>query len=212
MSTAPLEGIDVSHIQGAIDWNEVAAAGKTFAFVKATQGVDWVDPMFATNWPAIQAARLQRGAYHFFQPGDDPTAQAQNFLAVVRPVIAAGDLPAVLDIETAKESSGTTEAAAQVLADIEVWLALVAQALGKPPILYTSPGFWNGLGSAAFGQYPLWVAEYGVSTPKSVDGWTAWTFWQYSETGTVAGVSGTVDLDYFQGDATALAALATPTT
>lgn len=207
MSTQ-LQGIDVSHIQGTVDWGKVAAAGNSFAFMKATQGITVVDAMFATNWPATQAAGLLRGAYHFYQPGDDPSAQAANFLAVVQPVLASGDLPAVLDFETAKESSaGNTEATQQLLADVQTWLQIVTAALGRPCLLYTSPGFWNGLGSHDFGQYPLWVAEYGVTTPKPVSGWSAWTFWQYSESGTVDGVQGTVDLDIFQGDLAALQAL-----
>jgi lysozyme len=201
-----LEGIDVSHAQGVVDWAQVAAAGKAFAFAKATQGLTVVDPQFAANWSGIKAAGLVRGAYHFFQPGDDPTAQAQHFLATVQ--LEDGDLPPVLDFETAKESAqGTVEAAQQLLADVATWLQAVQAATGLTCLLYTGPGFWNAFGDHDFGSYPLWVAEYGVAAPKPVDGWATWTFWQYSETGTVDGVAGSVDLDRFAGDAAALSRL-----
>ena len=61
-------GIDVSHYQGDVDWAAVRAAGYTFAFTKATEGTDEVDPMFAANWAGIDSAGMTRGAYHFFDP------------------------------------------------------------------------------------------------------------------------------------------------
>ncbi len=191
-ATPQVHGIDVSHYQGTIDWPTVAAGGMGFAFVKATQGTTSVDALFAQNWQGVQAAGLLRGAYHFYQPGDDPAAQAAHFLSVVQ--CAAGDLPPVLDIETAG-----SQTPAEIVPGIEIWLAAVEAAVGCPPIVYTAPGFWSSLGTAAFGQYPLWVAEYGVSTPKLPAGWTSWAFWQSSESGQAAGVHGSVDLDVFQG-------------
>lgn len=83
-----------------------------------------------------------------------------------------------------------------------------AKAAGLLRGAYHFYSYWNSLGTSAFGRYPLWVAEYGVSSPKLPSGWTGWTFWQYSETGTVAGVSGAVDLDVFSGSLADLQALA----
>ncbi|HYH47785.1 MAG TPA: GH25 family lysozyme [Thermoanaerobaculia bacterium] len=191
-ATPQLHGIDVSHYQGAVDWPAVAAGGMAFAFVKATQGTSSVDPLFSQNWNGVQAAGLLRGAYHFFQPGEDPAAQAAHFLSVVP--CTAGDLPPVLDVETAGSLTP-----AEIVQGIETWLAAVEAAAGCAPIVYTAPRFWDSLGTAAFGRFPLWVAEYGVSTPKLPAGWTSWSFWQSSESGQAAGVHGNVDLDVFQG-------------
>ena len=197
MADGQVPGIDVSHYQGTVDWQQVAGAGMAYAFVKATQGVSTVDSQFAVNWPGVQAAGLLRGAYHFYQPGDDPQQQAENFLSVVQ--LEPGDLLPVLDIETLG-----SQTASEIVQGIETWLGTVQAAIGRAPIVYTAPGFWNGLGTQQFGLYPLWVAEYGVSIPKLPAGWTSWTFWQYSESGSVAGVSGSVDLDVFQGSPEAL--------
>lgn len=187
-----VQGLDVSHYQGTIDWEEVAKAGMAFVFIKATEGTSEVDPEFETNWSGAKAAGLLRGAYHFFQPSEDPQQQAEHFLSVVQTV--PGDLPPVLDVETPGDAS-------EILAGVQAWLTAVEQATAKAPILYTSPTFWNGLGISAsgFSRFPLWVAEYGVTTPKTTEGWTAWTFWQFSESGEVSGIQGTVDLDLFQG-------------
>ncbi|MFL6232935.1 MAG: glycoside hydrolase family 25 protein [Thermoanaerobaculia bacterium] len=191
-SAAGIQGIDVSHYQGVIDWNLVAEAGMAFAFIKATEGISTVDPEFQDNWSGAKAAGLLRGAYHFYQPGDDPQQQAEYFLSVVQTV--PGDLPPVLDVEIPAEAS-------EIIAGAQAWLAAVAQATAKIPILYTSPSFWAQLGASVtgFSQFPLWVAEYGVTAPKIPEGWTAWTFWQFSESGSVSGIEGSVDLDIFQG-------------
>jgi lysozyme len=48
------------------------------------------------------------------------------------------------------------------------------------------------------------VAEYEVAAPKLPSGWSTWKFWQSSQSGTVSGVTGSVDLDVFNGTAAAL--------
>src|SRR5438128_304537 len=62
----PEQGIDVSHHQGAIDWAVLPAQGVDFAYIKATEGGDHVDRLFARNWQAAADAGMKRGAYHFF--------------------------------------------------------------------------------------------------------------------------------------------------
>jgi lysozyme len=201
ISSSPVQGIDVSERQGTVDWNAVKQAGKVFVFILATDGITWTDPDFATNWSGAKAAGLLRGAYHFYETDDDPTAQAQNFLSAVQ--LEPGDLPPVVDIE--RLDSGST--ASQTVKDLQTWLDVVEQATGRTPIIYTSHGFWNSLGTSAFGLYPLWIAEYGVQSPTLPAGWARWTFWQFSESGAVAGISGSVDLNVFNGSAAELAAL-----
>jgi lysozyme len=198
---SPVQGIDVSDHQGTVDWNAVLQAGRFFTFIKATDGITWTDPEFAANWSGAKAAGLLRGAYHFYETNDDPADQARNFLSAVQ--LEPGDLPPVVDIEVTKSG----QSAAQIVKDLQTWLDLVEQATGRVPILYTNPRYWDSLGTSAFGRYPLWVAEYGVSSPKLPAGWTSWTFWQFSESGTVAGISGSVDLDIFNGDLADLQAL-----
>lgn len=199
-STSNIQGIDVSKWQANVNWPSVKAAGKTFAFARATYGSSEVDSMFKTNWQAIKDANIIRGAYHFFLAADDPTAQAELFINTVGS-LEDGDLPPVLDVE---QQSGTSKT---LVADVRTWLEMVAQKLGRTPIIYTGPAYWNEYMTGDFGSYLLWVAEYGVSQPKQVNGWSKWTFWQYSETGSVSGISNNVDLDYFNGSLDELMAL-----
>ncbi len=187
-----VQGIDVSHFQGVVDWQQVAKAGMSFAFAKATDGITYTDPEFAKNWAGIQAAGLLRGAYHFFEANDDATAQAQHFLATVK--LGPGDLPPVLDVET---TAGMSDE--QIWSGVATWLQVVEQATGRQPMIYIAPGFWNSHEpDLKLTRYLLWLADY-ASQPQLPNGWTSWLFWQHSESGSVAGVTGAVDLDLFSG-------------
>jgi lysozyme len=187
-----VQGIDVSHFQGVVDWQQVAKAGMSFAFAKATEGITYVDPQFSTNWAGIKAAGLVRGAYHFFEANDDATAQAQHFLATVK--LAPGDLPPVLDIET---TAGVSDE--QIWSGVSTRIQVVEQATGRQPILYTAPGFWNSHApDLTLTRYPLWLADYAAQALLP-HGWSSWLFWQHSQSGSVAGVTGAVDLDLFSG-------------
>lgn len=195
------QGIDVSSYQGTIEWERVAQAGKAFAFIKATEGASGVDPQFQANWSGAKAAGLLRGAYHFYRVGADPHQQAMSFLRVVQP--GTEDLPPALDVETGGDGGA-------IIAGIQVWLDAVEQATGKTPILYTNPSFWTRLGTSgdSFAKYPLWIANYGVTSPTVPPPWSKqkpnWTFWQFSESGSISGIKGNVDLDLYQGTLQAL--------
>jgi lysozyme len=109
----------------------------------------------------------------------------------------------VLDIETA---AATTE---DLWQGVQTWLDTVQAATGLPPILYMSPGFADENDApVSLITYPLWVAEYGVAEPTLPQGWINWLLWQSSESGTVNGVTGSVDLDQINGSLLTLQALA----
>lgn len=200
MSTSErIQGIDVSHFQGTVNWQEVKAAGMKFAFVKATEGQSYVDSQFTTNWKNIKAAGLLRGAYHFFDAGVDGNSQAHHFLQTVQ--LESTDLPPVIDVEAAASASN-----AEILQEVQNWLDIVEGTLNRLPMIYTTASFWNSHLNHTFGKYPLWIAEYGVSEPKIPAGWTSWQFWQSSQSGSVEGVAGSTDMDYFNGSYTELLA------
>jgi len=184
----PARGIDVSHYQGRIDWRAVETDGIGFAYMKATEGATFTDPMFRRNWAAAGETRIVRGAYHRFRAGRDALAQAEHFLAVA--TLRDGDLPPVLDVES---TDGVSDA--RLVRGVRAWLAEVERRTGKRPVVYTKPGFRRAHLGTALDDYPLWVAEYGVDSP-SVD---PWHFWQHSERGRVAGIANEVDLDRFNG-------------
>ncbi|UCH94112.1 MAG: glycoside hydrolase family 25 protein [Candidatus Aminicenantes bacterium] len=185
-----IKGIDVSHFSGSVDWQKVKPAGYTFAFAKATEGVDFMDPTFQDHWQEIKKAGLIRGAYHFYVTEDDPELQADFFIKNVS--LRPGDLLPALDIESI--GKGTKPGLVQRL---KKFLGILEKHYGVKPIIYTGPKFWNSHLNDHFGAYPLWIAEYGVNEPVNPKGWKEWHLWQWKENATVPGVEKGADLSIF---------------
>ncbi|HKP52089.1 MAG TPA: glycoside hydrolase family 25 protein [Chloroflexia bacterium] len=198
-------GIDVSNHQGIINWAAVPSSGRVFAFAKASEGTGFIDPFFARNWKGMKDAGLLRGAYHFFRPSVDATAQANLFIQQVKR-LDPGDLPPVIDVEAHDNRS-----AAVIVQGIKQWVARVQDALGRDPMIYTGPSFWQTRvgNSNAFSQtLPLWIAHYGVAKPIVPGGWPFHTIHQFTDNGQANGVSGPVDTNRFNGDMAGLRRLA----
>jgi lysozyme len=198
-----LPGIDVSYWQGTINWDQVAADGIEFAFIRVSDGTTTYDTEFQRNWSEAKRVGIIRGVYQFFRPSQDPVAQADLLISEIGGSMEPGDLPPVVDVETGSGLSRAT-----VAARLQEWIDRVESVLGVEPIIYTSPGVWgNYVNSSAFGDYPLWVAHYYVSCPTMPTGWDDWEFHQYTDSGHVAGISGGVDRNDFNGDLADLQAL-----
>jgi lysozyme len=201
-----VQGIDVSSYQGTVNWASVRGAGITFGFTKATEGATYTNPTFAANWANMRANRIVRGAYHYGRPQSDPVAQADFFVSTVQP--GKGDLQLVLDIET---TDGKTPA--QVGGWVTAFLNQLQARTGRPGIVYTGFYFWRDqAGNNASNQNcPLWLAAYTTSTSGLIPAaWNTWSFWQYTSSGSVAGVSGNVDRNAWNGSLTALNSLRLP--
>ena len=191
-----VRGIDISNWQGDVAWEAVKGAGIGFAYLQATQGLNFIDPNFDENVKGIRAAGLPYGAYHFFRPNDDAEKQAELFLRITKGKLGA--LPPMLDVEI---TAGLP--AEKIGAGAKRWLEIVENAVGCTPLVYSYGSFWEKNLRVAVGDYPLWMAEYAAK-PRLPAGKERWTLWQYSQKGRVAGVNGPVDLDWFNGDAQAL--------
>jgi GH25 family lysozyme M1 (1,4-beta-N-acetylmuramidase) len=199
-----VDGIDVSYHQGTIDWSQVAASGKRFAFVRATAGTLTADTAYAANRSGARAAGLAVGSYHFANPDTAPNDAASEASWFLRnATISSGDLIPVLDFETANGLD-----AASLTTWAQTWLSQVSTATGVRPILYTNPNFWSTSMAdtdwfARNGYTVLWIANWTMANQPTVPagGWAGngWSFWQHSSLGNVPGISGPVDLDRFNG-------------
>lgn len=191
-------GVDVSVYQGSVNWRSVRAAGKQFVYIRYSDGTGYLDPYFSSNWRNAKAAGLTVGAYQFFRASQNATTQADLVINAVSSLGGIGqpNLPIAIDVETNDGQSNAT-----VINAVNTWLSRVQSRTGRyRPMLYTSPGFWSGLGSPYPNPLPyLWVANWGVSCPALPYPWGRLRFWQYSDTGSVAGISGAVDTDLYNG-------------
>jgi GH25 family lysozyme M1 (1,4-beta-N-acetylmuramidase) len=189
----PVQGIDVSHFQGSINWSSVRANGVVFAYASIGDGTGFQDPLFDANWINMRNAGVLRGAYLFFEPGEDEVVQANLMIGKVGR-LGDGDLPCMIDVEVTGGQSGAT-----IAAKVARLISLVRQGTGKQPVIYTGPFFWqNNVNAASFGNVPLWIADYGVSCPLIPNGWSSWSLWQYSDG------NGQLDHDVLNGDVNAL--------
>lgn len=191
-----VQGMDVSDYEVSVDWDQARAAGIEFAFIRATDGTQYIDTKFSQYWAAAKAAGVIRGTYQFFRPAEDPIAQADLLLSRMGQV-EPGELPPVIDVEV---NGGL--APAQVAASVRAWVDHVTQKIGRPPIVYAGLYSWADLtGSADLTTSPLWVAQYTTAPCPDIPApWKRWQFWQHSSMGAVPGIPGaTLDVNWFNG-------------
>jgi lysozyme len=196
-SDHPVHGVDVSRWQGEIDWVRLRGQGANFAFIKATDGGDHLDPMFRKNWRAAAEAGLHRGAYHFFYWCRTGGEQADWFIRNVPRV--EGALPPVIDVEYNGESRCKRRLSAQTIRDkMQVFMDKLEAHYGQRPIIYTAPDFYADNLQGAFKDYHFWVRAV-AQHPSRVYPDRKWVFWQYSGSGLSHGVEGRIDLNVFHG-------------
>ena len=189
----PVQGVDVSRHQGAIDWPALAAEGIEFAYIKATEGGDWIDPEFAANWSGADHAGIARGAYHFFTFCRDPEEQAAHALAVAPP--EPGTLPMAVDVEYSGNCSdyGTVD---EVRQRLDRFMEIVTDSLGRPPVIYAVFEAYPDFVEDRYLESPVWVQNiWWEPSPPDRD----WTFWQYTVTGRLSGVDAPIDINVFRG-------------
>lgn len=192
-----VHGVDVSRWQGDIDWVKLRSQGANFAFIKATDGGDHLDPMFMKNWRGADAAGIKRGAYHFFYWCRVASEQADWFIRNVPKV--EGALPPVIDVEWNGESRCKRRPSpAQVREKMQVFMDRLEQHYGQRPIIYTAPDFYADNLRGAFPNHPFWLRAVAQHPSKVYPG-RKWVFWQYSGSGLSQGVNGKIDLNVFHG-------------
>lgn len=175
-------GLDVSHHQGAIAWDEVATAGPAFVAVKATEGVSYVDPRFSENWRAARRLGFRwRVAYHFAN-GGDPRAQAAHLMRTVGALHPGEGLCVDCEVRNVAES-----VYAELMAELQA-------RTGRPPLYYS--GVWVAGFDQLAHRYPVWLAAY-VSRERveTLAGHHRFAVWQYTSSGRLPGIAGAVDLN-----------------
>jgi GH25 family lysozyme M1 (1,4-beta-N-acetylmuramidase) len=206
-------GIDVSHYQGTINWSSVKAAGISFAYIKDTEGTTYKDPTFNTNYLNAYNAKVIRGAYHFAQPGSSSGSAQATYFASNGGAWSADNLtlPGMLDLEGGCYGLSVSSMQSWILSFYNTYKTKTTRDI----VIYTSPSWWNtctGGWSGMSAKSPLFVADWTTaSSPTIPAGFPYATLWQYTDSGSVSGISGAVDRDRFNGDSTRLLALANNT-
>lgn len=183
-----IKGIDISVIQGVIDFVAVKNSGYSFVICRCGVGNSGIDSNYSHNIASAKVAGLQVAAYHFVfplpttpaQPLRDPVKQAQYHFNAAQGALACIDCewPASQDFSKWNVTPDT----------IKTWLLAYLteyQRLdnGRVPVIYTYPYWAEAVNlDSRFTQYPLWIASYATSTPAIPSAWSSvgWTLWQNS--------------------------------
>lgn len=187
-------GLDVSQYQGEIDWTKMNTIYDiypiSFVFIRSTMGSFSTDSKFDENWEGAKQNDFIRGAYHFYRPDENSTAQAQNFIQNVD--LKSGDLPPVLDIETMPR----TQSMERLVEGLKNWCTLIEKHYGIQPIIYTSDKYYEDFLRQHFEGYIIWIANYNFFVEDMKD---HWNFWQFTEKGTIQGTKYKVDVNIYDG-------------
>lgn len=217
-----INGIDVSH-HNNVDWKKIQDLNLSqniyFAFLKASEGTDFVDSKFAAYRTESTDAGLLCGAYHFLLPTKDPVKQAKHFTDQIG-ALKPGEMPPVVDIEWSVRNGKELWKEIKAKERIEVTKTFLDEAekrLGVKPVIYTAVAFWRDFITkpnkpadyAFFIDYPLWIVNLqgNLTTP---DPWAVPTFVQNhfgEKAPPKASAFDKLDHDFFHGKLRALLAL-----
>lgn len=188
--------IDISKYQNKINWFKVKQSKDLQGvYIKATEGVGYLDPMFKNHVTGAKTVNIPIGFYHFATLNSanviaDSAAEAKAFYEATKGITVG--LPYVLDIE----KNDIKLSKEDVLKWIQNFVLTLHTCGVNDIVLYSYTPFLNenlptnhqlGL------MLPLWVAAY-ASTYKLPNGWAKAYLWQYSQKGQVDGILGNVDL------------------
>jgi GH25 family lysozyme M1 (1,4-beta-N-acetylmuramidase) len=204
-------GVDVAaaqHPGGAgIDWPRVAAAGYSFAAVKATEGTYYANPWYGADTAGAAAAGLQVTGYHVAIPNvSGGAAQADYAVRHLGQAVGERARPLELDVEydpyvaTDHTNQCYGLSPARLVAWIGAFIREAERVGGQAPVIYTTAAWWRACtgDSAAFSADPLWLAGYGTAGSIGPAGWASWSYWQFTSAGTVPGIvaDGAADVSY----------------
>ena len=194
----PVTGIDISKHSGVISWHKVDKQNISFAYIKATEGGDYIDPKYDFNIASAKKTKIKLGDYHFFRFDPTGTSQAKNYLKHRK--TDDNDLSPVIDIEEWGNYPVTIKNAPRLKKQIKDFITEVEEATCKKLIIYTNLSTYNKLIKGDFKDHEVWICSFQKNTQLPD---RQWLFWQHSHSGKLDGVPGLVDFNTFNGDETA---------
>lgn len=191
-------GIDVSSFQGDIDWKAVKAAGVDFAMIRAGYrgygtGKMMPDEYFHQNMRGAIDAGIDVGVYYFSQAisAEEAVEEAEFVLAQIKDYDIT--YPIAYDMETISHDTARTDSlTGRQITDHAIAFCETVKAAGYTPTVYANRRFLIlKLDLSRLTMYDTWYAAY-VSYP---DYPYDFQMWQFTDTGSVDGIKGDVDIN-----------------
>lgn len=218
MEEFPVRGIDISAHNGDIDFALLATERPDFAYVKATEGTDFIDRKFYDNARGMASIGVPAGAYHFFRFDTDGQLQAWNFITALRSLHL--QLPPAIDLEEWGNPEGETTG--DILRQLRRMLAVMSDQ-GYTPVIYTNKDGYDRFFRRSLHGYPLWICSFtdlsmakptgaavrqaaadsiggeasaggSLAQPSAAETYP-FVLWQYSHRGSLPGIPTAVDLN-----------------
>lgn len=195
---AYIKGIDVSEHNGVIDWEKVKGTGIGFAMLRAGYGLT-ADKRFVSNAAECTRLGIPFGVYWFSyaMTVERAAQEAAACLGLIAPYTL--NCPVAFDFEYDSVSyaskNGVTITTA-LASDTARAFCRAVTAAGYPVMNYANPDYLNRYFDEGLqAEFPLWLAQWPNGTPSLDMPPRLCDMWQYSEKGSVPGISGPVDLD-----------------
>jgi lysozyme len=188
----PVTGIDVSKHTGKVDFQKARKQSIDFVFMKSTEGENYKDKTFETNYLNAKESGIPIGTYHFFRFNKSGKSQAMNFLSAIDG--RRFDLPFVLDIE--EWGNQTTKTKEEIIYEINEFITIVERETGLNLMIYTNESGYNKYINETFVNKDIWICSFNKK-PKINK---KWTFWQHSHKGKFDFADGWVDLNTYNGN------------
>lgn len=191
-------GVDVSHYQGDIDWEQVRDAGFTFAIIRVggrgygAEGNLFADAYAQQNYEGAKAAGIKVGAYFFSQAINEMEAEEEAHFALQQIIGWDLDLPLVYDWEYISSDARTGEMEENNKILFTKAFCQVIEDAGIQPMVYVAPWASEDY-MMAVQDYPVWLVLYSDQMTFGYH----FDYWQYTCTGSVPGISGDVDIDLY---------------
>lgn len=192
-------GIDVSEWQKTIDWEAVKAAGIEFAMIRAGYGQNNIDPQFKHNISECNRLGIPCGVFWFSYAYTEAMAirEAEYALAAVEPYKL--DYPIAFDYESDSveyaKKNGIEPDKAHVTALAYAFCGRIEQAKYYA-MIYTNPSYLSKYFDSYIPKnYDIWLAQWPSKPDPSSKPSQAGGIWQYTNSGSVDGISVRVDMD-----------------
>lgn len=184
----PMRGIDISHYQKGLDIEKLAGGDLEFVILKITEGTDYQDGAAPDFYMAAKKAGIPVGGYCYSHAltAEDARKEARYIVETLRGFPAP--LGLYIDIEEQDQLALPSDVLYQI---VRAWCAEIRSA-GYTPGVYGSEGtLWAKIDANKLPVGCLvWVAKWSSNAPD-----TPSDLWQYSDSGTVPGYNGPVDMD-----------------
>ena len=184
----PLRGVDVSHHQGEVDWQRVRRDRIGFAYLKATEGSGFTDPLFRDSARAARSTGLRVGGYHYFSLCSPGAPQAEHFASVLD-AAPARSMPPAIDLELLGNCSDPPPRPV-LLDQVRAFIDVVERRTGQEIVVYAYPEFETRYRFADALDRRQWVRRIGDRPPTR-----DWFIWQKDDQAVIDGISGPADLN-----------------